>query len=313
VRSIQDEDIRGRVSTALIRDGSVEFADRVKVDVEGGRVLLSGTVRSAAEKASAGRIAALVPGVREVVNALTVFTEGTVSDRELAQAAQRALAAADDPAIQALGVEVVDGVAFLEGEVPTRAQEERAKQIVGAIPGMEDVQSRLNVGRGPAEEVIMPADDAALTSFAAGALSEAGIDLRDEQLWAEEGVIHIKAKVNSEEDAQRVIEVLKGVPGVKNVRAQLVVRRSEASADPDEALAARVIHALQLDGRVSPAQVRVSVHQNVVILSGQVDCVDDQNAAVEVAQRVPGVREVINEIIITDRVSVRSDDKGIRL
>lgn len=313
MRSIQDEDIRGRVSTALIRDGSVEFADRVKVDVEGGRVLLSGTVRSAAEKASAGRIAALVPGVREVVNALTVFTEGAKSDRELAQAAQQALAAADDPAIQALGVEVVDGVAFLEGEVPTRAQEERAKQIVGAIPGMEDVQSRLKVGRGPAEEVIMPADDATLTSFAAGTLSEAGIDLRDEQLWAEEGVIHIKAKVNSEEDAQRVIEVLKGVPGVKNVRAQLVVRRSEASADPDEALAARVIHALQVDGRVSPAQVRVSVHQNVVILSGQVDCVDDQNAAVEVAQRVPGVREVINEIIITDRVSVRSDDKGIRL
>lgn len=313
MRGVSDEDIKGRVTKAIIRSGHVDFADRVQVDVQHGRVVLSGTVRSATEKAMAGSAAALVPGVREVLNGLTVSTDGTIHDDELARAAQEALAGSDSLAVRGVGARVEDGVAYLEGEVPTVAQEEEAKRLAGAVKGMEDVVSQLVVGEKAPLEGVLPADDAALASFAAGALSEAGIDLREEQLWAEEGIVHVRAKVRSKEDGQRAIQVLESVPGVRAVRAHFVVRRSETSEDPDEALIARVIHAFRDDGRVSPVQVQLTARDGVVTLSGQVDSIDDQNAAVEVAQRVPGVRQVINRLIITDRTSTRSDDKGLRL
>ena len=310
---VSDEQIRGQVIASLIRDGHLVFAEGVKVDVEDGRVLLSGIVRSATEKAIAGRLAAMAPGVREVVDRLTVVTDGTISDAELAKAAQEALALADDPALRGLGVKVDDGVAFLEGEVATLAQEEAATRVVGSVKGMEDVVSNLSVAAEAPAGAVLPADDATLVSFASGALAEAGIDLREEQIDAEKGIVYLRGRVRSEEERRRATEVVKAAPGVRGVRNRLVVRLSETSQDPDEALAARVIHAFRDDGRVSPTQVKVSARGGVVTLTGQVDSIDGHNAAVEVARRVPGVRQVVNQVLITDRTSTRSDDKGLEM
>jgi osmotically-inducible protein OsmY len=307
---VSDEGIRGSIVEALARDGRVNAADRVQVRVEDGRASLSGTVRSAAEKEAAGLLAALVPGVVEVVNSLTVFTEGAVPDAQLARAAREALAYASDPVLRSLGVDVRDGVAFIMGTVSSLAQRDDAMRLVSAVKGIESVVSNLSIVPVISGETTLAYDDASVVSFVSGALAEARIDLRDESITSNQGVVTLSGSVGSDEEKQRAQEVARGAPGVRSLRANLTVRLSETSQDPDEALAARVLRAFREDGRVSPLQVKVSVRNGVVTLTGQVDSIDRQNAALEAASRAPGVRRVLNQVIIADRTSAASDDKG---
>ena len=64
-------DIRERIKDALQRGAEFD-AERITVDIQGGKVTLRGTVRSYAEMKDAERAARNAPGVREVENRWTV-------------------------------------------------------------------------------------------------------------------------------------------------------------------------------------------------------------------------------------------------
>ena len=64
-------DIRQRIKDALQRGAEFD-AERITVDIQGGKVILRGTVRSYAEMKDAERAARNAPGVTEVENRLTV-------------------------------------------------------------------------------------------------------------------------------------------------------------------------------------------------------------------------------------------------
>ncbi len=66
----------------------------------------------------------------------------------------------------------------------------------------------------------------------------------------------------------------------------------------DEQIQAEVAEHLRQDGRVELERVEVRVHQGVVELSGHVPSVMAHQAATEVAQAVPGVRDVANRLAV---------------
>jgi osmotically-inducible protein OsmY len=65
------EDLKQRIERALVRNAETD-AQTIEVEVAGDRIILSGTVRSWAEKYEAERVAWSAPGVTAVENRIVV-------------------------------------------------------------------------------------------------------------------------------------------------------------------------------------------------------------------------------------------------
>lgn len=67
-------EVKKRISAAFHRSATVD-SDKVEINVDAGKVILSGKVRSYAEKKDAEKAAWLAPGVNTVINRLEIDTE----------------------------------------------------------------------------------------------------------------------------------------------------------------------------------------------------------------------------------------------
>ena len=78
-QSVTDQGIEAKISFLWLREDPEIFED-VEMEVEEGRVLLSGQVQDIEHRLEAVRLAWQADGVREVINEIRVGDEGTVAD-----------------------------------------------------------------------------------------------------------------------------------------------------------------------------------------------------------------------------------------
>jgi len=72
-----------------------------------------------------------------------------------------------------------------------------------------------------------------------------------------------------------------------------------------------VLHELGRDGRVDETDIGVEVHDGIVTLTGTVDSYVKRLAAQEAAHRVPGVRDVANDVEVKIPGGLRKTDTEI--
>ena len=69
--SVTPAELKEKIEDALVRDAEID-ADRITVEVQGGKAILKGTVRSWAEREAAERTAWSAPGITSVDNRIQV-------------------------------------------------------------------------------------------------------------------------------------------------------------------------------------------------------------------------------------------------
>lgn len=307
---LHDEELTGAVIRAVTHDGRVNAADIVHVSVVDGVALLSGAVRTAAQKHAAGQDAARVRGITGVDNKLTVATEGTISDAELQRQIDQRLAQAPN-LIRKVGAEVEDGIATLVGWVTDAAERRQALAIARGVPGVDAVVSTLEIRAKRSPAAGFPIDDTTLIGKVAEALDTANLDIADRTIQVDQGEATLRGLVPTAAEATRAEQVTAAVDGIRAVHTHLDLLLSEESSDPDQALAARVLRALSSNHTVKIGTLQIVAHAGQISVSGAVGSIAGQNAITRLVRKVPGVKAVDNRTRLTDVTSAQSDDKGL--
>jgi osmotically-inducible protein OsmY len=142
-----DNEVEKALRDAFLYDPRVSpFTPRIEID--DGRVTLSGVVGNLKAKKAAEEDARNTVGVWRVRNHLQVHQEVELSDNEIARRVREALSR--DPYIERheVTVTVTNARVYLMGMVDTAFEKSRAEDVVSGIEGVVEIENNLKVYKG---------------------------------------------------------------------------------------------------------------------------------------------------------------------
>jgi len=315
--------ITTKAKLALLTNDNVS-ASSVNVDTTNGQITLHGTVRSAAEKAEAERVAKSIEGVKSVRNMLQVVSEPRtdavkVADKDLQDRVEKALAADKSLADSDIDVSSVnDGVVLLEGEAKTIGDHLRAVETAARVPGVRRVASQIKSPDKLGDaEIYRDRDGEGTMAAAGGGMSDAyitsatklklmadsrvpGLDVNVDTRGSE---VTLFGMVPSQESKAAAEEIAKGVSGVRAVKNELQVvpeKRKDVVEAADGEIAKRVEKAIESNDSLRDAKIDVEVSNGVARLTGTVPRPEQRMTAAVVAREAAGVRAVKEELRISN-------------
>jgi osmotically-inducible protein OsmY len=141
---VGDADLAHAARQTLAGDALVP-AEQIHITVDHGRIVLGGTVETAAQRADAERAIERLRGVRHVANQISVM--GSPAPGEIAGAIEAALARRAARETSHLRLSVVDGRVVVEGQVRSAAERRVVLGAVHDARGVLAVDDRLVVER----------------------------------------------------------------------------------------------------------------------------------------------------------------------
>jgi osmotically-inducible protein OsmY len=238
------------------------------------------------------------------------------------EAADRTLMAQLEQQLVEAGLQVAiedsDGALVLSGVVDTAEAREAASDLVSQVAPHRRIDNQLEV------ETILPTDvddfvggevSAEVAETAGEASADGGElepDFTDQPILRDAGAAAGAGSSDAEDLAESGDRVYSPpddpvittdshgrtqVLGGFDSEAEISVERSAMDNQPgDEALADAVRRELQEDAATSELSIVVVVRQGVAHLRGRVTDLEDAENAEAVASRVPGIREVVEEL-----------------
>lgn len=216
-----------------------------------------------------------------------------------------------------IGVSTTDGVVTLTGKAPSEDVKSLAAEIARDTEGVKEVVNQIEVDPSaqPTSESVRVEDleirSAILESFARSPeLGGKNIEVKVEnRVVTLSGSVDTPAQKNGAEQTARAVDGVAGVTNnvtVTNPQAATEPPATNAApADPGIDLAKRVKFELYETGAFDTLTMNVKAEDGTITLSGTVRTRAEQLLAERVAQSVPGVKKVINELKVAAAAPAR--------
>jgi osmotically-inducible protein OsmY len=212
-----DFELQRDVLEELAWEPSVDAAE-IGVSVEGGVVVLNGTVKNFNEKWAAERVAQRVNGVRALTDGLVVkpSPDGRCTDADIARAAVNALDWNTSVPRDKVKVLVEHGWVALDGTVDFNFQKEAAELAVGHLRGVRGISNLITV-----KPHVSPVD---VKHQIQKALERAAqIDAEKITVSASGAAITLRGEVRTWAEREEAERAAWAAPGVTSVQNELCI------------------------------------------------------------------------------------------
>ncbi len=150
---IDDTAIWAQVNSSLLQKNMDDLYRNVNVEVNEGRVLLTGAVKNDDLYRDATRAAWQVKGVHEVINEVQVTNEdsvkGTISDYFLTKQVQAKLLLSKKFASVNYNVDAINGVVYLFGLAGNEKELNEVSELASTVQGVKKVISHVRLKDDP--------------------------------------------------------------------------------------------------------------------------------------------------------------------
>jgi len=145
-------------------------------------------------------------------------------------------------------------------------------------------------------------DDSVITTKVKSALlADSVAKGGDTSVETRKGEVLLSGFVDDPAQADREVQLAKGVAGVTSVQNKLMLKDGKSTAGAvldDSVVTVKVKSALMTDPATRGTQIAVTTNKGIVQLGGFVDSADEQARAATVARNVEGVQSVVNDTSI---------------
>lgn len=142
-----DDELRQHIRSLLKQDKDLRGYG-LNAGVVEGEVQLQGIVETLSEKKRAEELVRQVPGVKGVVNALTISTDGAISGRDVTMEVQEELELEPNVDLRHIGAESVGGhgAVVLKGRTENPAELDAAREAASKARGVTKVINQVKLG-----------------------------------------------------------------------------------------------------------------------------------------------------------------------
>ena len=212
-----------------------------------------------------------------------------------------------------IGVTTSDGVVTLTGRVPSEDAKSLAGEIARDTVGVSDVKNEITVepGAQPSSESVHVEDLEIRVAILEALAHSRELGGKNIDVKVENRAVTLSGTVETPAQRNGAEQIARAVDGVASVTNNITVTNPQAATEPPAAnappadsnaeLAKRVEFELYRTNAFNTLTMQVRADDGAVTLSGTVRSRAEQLLAERVAQGVPGVKKVTNELKVAAR------------
>lgn len=201
-----------------------------------------------------------------------------------------------DDGVDAAGITVTvrDGKVHLAGTVPEYRARRAALNDVMKVRGVRAVEDRLTVAFAGDRPV--PGDGEIATLLQEAVRREDDLDGDHIDIAVTGGTVTLEGPVESYWEKKKIENIAAAVYGIREIVNNLIVTPTETVED--KAVANALNTFLEASDEIEPGTVEVWVEDGIVRLAGTVPGPAAYQAAIDAAERTPGVREIHDNLTV---------------